>query len=95
MERRGLRAQPDENKIDERIWLINDYGQAELLTPDLSSAEDYQVKGATAETLTQLEAIVGQIAQHAKDVHAALPDKPWLPPLDKQIPTPVIDPPRL
>ncbi|GBG94792.1 Ftsk domain-containing protein [Ligilactobacillus salitolerans] len=81
----------NENKIDERIWLINDYGQAELLTPDLSSAEDYQVKEETTETLTQLEAIVGQIAQHAKDVHAALPDKPWLPPLASEITSPLTE----
>lgn len=82
--------QSQEVKIDERLWLINDYGQTELLTADLSEDEVVQVTNQQAEK-TQLEAIVDQIAAIATETKAVLPDKPWLPPLANVIATPQVD----
>lgn len=81
----------NEKKVDERIWLVNDYGQQELLTADLSAGEDFKVTEDSNEQQSQLEAIVAQIKQYAVDTKAALPDKPWLPPLGTQITSPEID----
>lgn len=78
-----------EEKIDERIWWINNLGQYELLTMDLSEDEVAVVK--TEEEQTQLDAVVEAIAEYAEDSKAVLPDKPWLPPLEEVIDTPVID----
>lgn len=87
----GASYDPDasqEEKIDERIWLINSLGQYELLTTDLS--EDDEVTMKKEEEQTQLEAVVKAIAEHAQISRAVLPDKPWLPPLEETIDTPVI-----
>lgn len=78
-----------EEKIDERIWWINNLGQYELLTMDLSEDEVAVVK--TEEEQTQLDAVVEAIAEYAEKSKAVLPDKPWLPPLEEVIDTPVID----
>ncbi|MGR3741773.1 type VII secretion protein EssC [Companilactobacillus sp. DQM5] len=80
-----------EKKIDERMWLINDSGQAELLTEDLS-ADDDVVEVKNEDKKTQLDAIVDSIAEISNKTKAILPDKPWLPPLEKAIATPVINP---
>lgn len=88
----GAKYDPEQSKkekIDERIWLINDYGQSELLTADLSENEDRPQSQALAEK-TQLEAIVNRIAEIATLTKAVLPDKPWLPPLASVIATPLI-----
>lgn len=78
-----------EEKIDERIWWINNLGQYELLTMDLSEDEVAVVK--TEEEQTQLDAVVDAIAEYAETSKAILPEKPWLPPLEEVINTPVID----
>ncbi|MGM0165618.1 type VII secretion protein EssC [Enterococcus sp. AZ135] len=77
-----------EEKIDERIWWINNLGQYELLTMDLSEDEVAVVK--TEEEQTQLDAVVEAIAKYADHSRAVLPDKPWLPPLEEVLDTPVI-----
>lgn len=82
--------QTNEEKIDERIWVINDYGQSDLLTTDLSD-EDEVSTTSNEEEQTQLEALVDYIAAIAKHTQAVLPDKPWMPPLDKVIASPIID----
>lgn len=74
----------DANKVDERIWTINNLGQYELLTTDLSSNDEVK-KQDKVEKQTELEAVVAYIAQTAKADHAVLPDKPWLPPLGTKI----------
>lgn len=80
----------DANKVDERIWTINNLGQYELLTTDLSSDDEVK-KQDKDEKQTELEAVVAYIAQTAKADHAVLPDKPWLPPLGTELVSPVID----
>ena len=76
-----------EEKVDERIWSINQLGQYELLTADLSEEEEVSIK--TEEELTQLDAIVEEIAKHAEESQATLPEKPWLPPLATEIVSPL------
>ena len=88
----GANYQPNssnEKKVDERIWLINDLGQAELLSSDLSVGEDYQE--APNDERTELTAVIDGIAEFATTNKAILPDKPWLPPLATEILTPSID----
>ncbi|TGY52053.1 type VII secretion protein EssC [Ligilactobacillus murinus] len=88
----GAKYVPDEAqnaaKADDRIWLINHLGQAELLTADLSLANEEQ-QSDTEET--ELEAVVKQIKNEAEKLHVPLPSKPWLPPLAKVMVAPEID----
>lgn len=78
-----------EEKVDERIWLINQLGQYELLTADLSQEEETVVVKKEEEQ-TQLDAVVEAIHAYAKEVHSVLPDKPWLPPLATSLDSPVL-----
>jgi len=80
-----------EEKVDDRVWLINDLGQYELLTLD-SDDDDEEVSTAKKDELpTELRAIVDYIDVLAKENHAIIPDKPWLPPLGKQLVTPEVN----
>ncbi len=80
----------NEEKIDERIWKINDLGQYELLTTDLSEDEEIGTLH-DEEQITELEAIVDHLAAIAAQTHAILPEKPWLPPLPSEINVPEIN----
>lgn len=76
-----------EEVIDERVFKINELGQLELLyDPDI---EIIQGKD-TRDLPTQLEAVIDKIKTIFADSTYKLPDKPWLPNLDKQIMTPKI-----
>lgn len=77
-----------EETVDERIWLINEMGQADLLTEDLSE-DDKTV--TTEEEQTELDSVVESIAAYALKINAPLPAKPWLPPLEKEIVSPVLE----
>lgn len=77
-----------EEKVDERIWLINQMGQSELLTPDLSQEEETVVKNE--EEKTQLDAVVEAIQAYSLESVAVLPEKPWLPPLEAIIDSPIL-----
>lgn len=82
-----------EDKVDERIWLVNDLGQRQLIATDMDE-DDAQTDAAAlnkAEKVSQLEAIVDYIADLAKENAAAIPEKPWLPPLGEHLITPVAD----
>ena len=80
-----------EEKVDERIWLINDLGQHQLLTQDLSEDEVPMLDRSEEELPTQLRAITNHIAAVCKEEQVILPPKPWLPPLQDTIVTPRID----
>lgn len=87
----GAAYHPDkqeEKKADNRIWLINHLGQAELLTTDLSDDNDQQ---QTDDDETELDAVVDEVAKEAKEANAVIPMKPWLPPLKEIIHGPEID----
>jgi S-DNA-T family DNA segregation ATPase FtsK/SpoIIIE len=89
----GATYNPDlkvEEKADERIWLINDFGQYELLTTDLSEHDEVHVVDKE-EKVTELEAIVDYIAEMFQRTEGVLPEKPWLPPLEDKIVTPKVD----
>lgn len=76
--------------VDDRIWLINDLGQYQLLSTDLSTGEE-QHGGSEEERITQLRAVVNYVAKIAGESGALLPEAPWLPPLAHRIPTPETD----
>lgn len=83
--------QGDEKKetVDERIWLINDLGQYELLSEDLSLDEDYT--SAESEEVTELDALVQYISEFGSHSSVVMPDKPWLEPLETRIISPEKD----
>jgi S-DNA-T family DNA segregation ATPase FtsK/SpoIIIE len=88
----GATYNPDveqKERVDERIWRINNLGQYELLTQDLSDQDD--VQNVQQEKITELTAVVDYIAREAKADNIALPDKPWLPPLSGEIENPTFD----
>lgn len=70
-------------KSDERVYLLNELGQGELLNGDLSTAvESNQLK------TTQLEITIDYINQLYAEEHAVAVKKPWLPPLGSRIVSP-------
>ena len=78
-----------EEAVDERIWLINDLGQHELLSEDLSQAEDYTSK--QTDDVTELDAIVAYIAAFSATASLNMPDKPWLEPLENNLISPTLE----
>ena len=76
-------------KVDERIWLINDLGQYELLSGDLSQEEGYDVSQIAE--VTELEAIINYIAAFTKTADVVMPDRPWLEPLRKHVVSPSLE----
>ncbi|MGH1525861.1 type VII secretion protein EssC [Leifsonia sp. L25] len=85
----GVPYDPDAQvteKVDERIYKINDLGQYELFfDPD----EEVEQGKDTSELPSQLEAVIDTIAQiFDGDDALTQPDKPWLPSLGENIPTP-------
>lgn len=87
----GAAYEPDRTDVetvDERIYLINGFGQYDLWTQDLSG--DEAALESRAETVSELEAVVDHIAGVAREAGAVLPDRPWLPPLGSRIATPPV-----
>lgn len=80
--------QEESHQADNRIWLVNHLGQAELLTRDLSESTE---ASQSEEDETELEAVVDEVAKETKAAHAVIPMKPWLPPLKEVIHGPAID----
>ena len=78
------------DKIDNRVWFINELGQHELLTSDLSAEDDELSEGSSEELPSQLQAIVNHIASITNEMNVVLPEKPWLPPLEEMIVSPFI-----
>jgi S-DNA-T family DNA segregation ATPase FtsK/SpoIIIE len=73
-------------RIDERIYKINEVGQYELF---YDPGEEVEQGKDTSDLPSQLEAVIDAIANifHSDDALTA-PDKPWLPNLPESIPTP-------
>lgn len=73
----------EEEKEDDRVYLVNELGQGELLNRDLSGpAASTQIKA------TQLDVTVEHLAQVYREEHAAEVKKPWLPPLGAMLESP-------
>lgn len=76
----------EKDSVDNRVYIINDIGQGELLNNDLSDVgEDLNLKE------TELDVTVNHIYDVFNKLH--LPDvrKPWLPPLGDKIVSPYIN----
>lgn len=73
---------------DDLIWIINDLGQYELISDDLSFMEDSR---EDKESLTELEAIVDYIHSYCQSLDLSYPDRPWLKPLKSEILSPIND----
>lgn len=87
----GAAYEPDRTDVetvDERIYLINGFGQYDLWTRDLSG--DEALEETRTETVTELTAVVDHIAEVARAAGAVLPDKPWLPPLGTRLASPPV-----
>jgi len=70
------------NQVDERIWLVNQLGQSELLID--GNDGDYSVE-ETQEQETELEAVIDYINKETERLQVILPEKPWLPPLGEEL----------
>ena len=73
-------------RVDERIYRINEFGQYELFyDPD----EEVEQGRDTSELPTQLEAVISAITSiFARDSALTVPDQPWLPNLSEHLPSP-------
>lgn len=81
--------QEDQDLIDERIWVINQLGQAELLMDD---SDDYynQEDLHQEEKKTELAVVIDEICSEFNRTEKILPEKPWLPPLETELVTPLL-----
>lgn len=68
--------------VDDRVFIVNELGQGELLNQDLNDQSE------TSNTLhTQLDAVVHYIQQHYQSYEHIAIKPPWLPPLEEMIVT--------
>lgn len=78
----------DESDADvkgNRVYVINDLGQGELINPDLSAIEDDKNKIVK----TELDVTVDYIHDYYQGLNAIPVTRPWLPPLGDIIKSPV------
>ena len=74
----------EEEKTDNRVFLVNELGQGELLNQDLDAMEENSEKKQT-----QLDAIVDYIQETFEQQHCERVPKPWLPSLPYHMESPV------
>ncbi|MFA9379049.1 MAG: type VII secretion protein EssC [Lachnotalea sp.] len=74
----------EEEKIDDRVYIINDLGQGELINQDLSGDKE---SGKLA--VTQLDATIDYIHEIYSQQEVVEVKKPWLPSLKEQILNPL------
>lgn len=80
------REEIGEDAADERVYVVNELGQGELVNEDLSGGEgDYRL------CRTQLEAAVEQIRKIAEEEGKIEVKKPWMPPLKSMLISPYAD----
>ncbi len=83
-----------ENKIDERLYVINDIGQGHLINRDLShvnaSADSDQLKVIVSQIASVFSEVMEEDIRGGAERDAYLPMKPWLPSLEKKIINPHI-----
>lgn len=70
----------EKEKADDRVFIINDLGQGELINQDLS---DTQEDGQRLKT--QLAAVVQYVHDHYQKCSLPKVRKPWLPPLPEEL----------
>lgn len=71
-----------EDLIDTTIYAINDLGQYDILTEDLSGLEG---KETIEKTKTELEAVIDYVAEYTDEKNIERLPSPWLPPLKESI----------
>lgn len=72
----------DLQRIDTTVYAINELGQYDILTEDLSGLDS---KATVERTKTELEAIIEHIQHYTVEKQIDPLPSPWLPPLGKQI----------
>lgn len=74
--------QDDQAYIDTTIYAINELGQYDILTEDLSGLEH---KEEVEKTATELEAVIEYIHNYVEEEQIQELPRPWLPPLKERI----------
>ncbi|MBC1891414.1 type VII secretion protein EssC [Listeria booriae] len=72
----------DQEQVDTTIYAINDLGQYEILTEDLSGLGD---KEDISKVPSELDAVIDYIHDYTEEANIAMLPRPWLPPLPEQI----------
>ena len=78
-------SKEDEKAYDTRLYKINQLGQGELLNKDLSSSVD------SGKSMTELDAVIKEIAGIYDNAGLKQVTKPWLPALENEIINPSMD----
>lgn len=79
-----------EEVADDRVYLVNDLGQGELINQDLSKQDEgNQIKA------TQLDVVVSHIHDVFEAENLPKVKSPWMPPLGQMLISPYIDPDRI
>ncbi|PXV89565.1 S-DNA-T family DNA segregation ATPase FtsK/SpoIIIE [Lachnotalea glycerini] len=73
-------VEKEEEKVDDRVYLINDLGQGELINQDLSNDQENNKLA-----VTQLDATIEYIRAIYEKQDTIEVKRPWLPPLREQI----------
>ncbi len=71
-----------EDAVDTTIYAINDLGQYDILTEDLSGLDDAE---EVKKTVTELEATINYIAAITEEERIEKLPSPWLPPLETRM----------
>ncbi|EUJ23536.1 FtsK/SpoIIIE family DNA segregation ATPase [Listeria grandensis FSL F6-0971] len=72
----------DQEQVDTTIYAINDLGQYEILTEDLSGLGD---KEDISKVPSELDAVIDYIHDYTEEANIAMLPRPWLPPLPEQV----------
>lgn len=72
----------DQEQVDTTIYAINDLGQYEILTEDLSGLGD---KEDISKVPSELDAVIDYIHAYTEEANIAMLPRPWLPPLPEQV----------
>jgi len=76
----------EQQEIDTTIYEINELGQYDILTEDLSGLEKQETLGKVE---TELEAIIAYLDNLVTEMNVAKLPQPWLPPLEEKITAPI------
>lgn len=78
-------SKEDTGEKDERVYVVNELGQGDLVNRDLSGRE-----GEYDTSQTQLEAVTRQVRKVFEESQESEVRKPWLPPLQKMLVSPIV-----
>lgn len=79
----------DQQAVDTTIYAINDLGQYDILTEDLSGLAQ---KEEVEKTITELDAVIDYIHDFTEQAQIEPLARPWLPPLQEIIYLPILHP---